>query len=108
MSDLPQRSMRDDEIKHRYAAQESAISLIEKRVDQLDAWANENAVKKDYSSAGSQQKSAVDLHAAIAIIKDALFPHSHKMSGFSWIHNDTCAGCELDDWLKRNKGADRG
>lgn len=102
MSELPQRRMTDEQIAARYEAQQTAIRRIEQRVDQLDQWADENAAKKDYSGAGSQQKSAVDLHCAVALIKEALFPHDHNHPGFSWAHGDTCPGCELEDYLKRS------
>ena len=91
--------MTKDEIKARYLAQETVIRHIENRVKDLDQWATESAAKGDYSGAGSNQKSAVDLHCAVAIIKEALFPHYHTHSGFDWMRGDTCPGCELDEFL---------
>jgi hypothetical protein len=78
-----------------------AVSAIERHVDQIDKWADENAAKKDYSGAGSQQKSAVDLHAAVAIIKNALVPHVHDHPSFRHDLGDECEGCLYDADLKR-------
>lgn len=91
------------EIQIRYTAQETAIRAIEERVNQLDMWAKESADKGDYSGAGSNQKSAVDLHCAVAIIRNALFPHDHNHPGFSFVAGDTCPGCELDEMLAAHK-----
>lgn len=103
MSDLPQRELTDEQIKARYSAQETAVRSIEARVDQLDKWAEECATKDDYSGAASHQRSAVDLHCAVAIIKEALFPHNHSHPGFRWDAGDTCPGCELEEYLKKVK-----
>ena len=93
------------ELRARYSAMQSAILAIENRVKQLDLWAEESAAKKDYSSANSHQKAAVDLHCAVEIVREAVFPHKHKLTGFSWLHGDTCPGCELDSYLdQRRKG----
>lgn len=73
-----------------------AVRAVEARVDQLDKWADENAAKKDYSGAGCQQKSAVDLHCAVAIIKNALVPHTHDHPGFRYDQGDRCEGCAYD------------
>ena len=78
-----------------------AVSAVERQVAQLDKWADENAAKGDYSSAGSQQKSAVDLHAAVAIIKETLVPHTHDAPGFRYDLGDRCEGCAYDDDIKR-------
>jgi hypothetical protein len=73
-----------------------AVRAIETRVDQLDKLADENAAEKDYSSASSQQKSAVDLHCAVAIIKNALVPHTHGNPGFRSDLDDVCEGCAYE------------
>lgn len=92
-----------DELKAQYSAQEAAIRGIEDRVEQMDKWAKECADKGDYSGAGNWQKSAVDLHCAVAIIKNAIFPHHHSMPGFDRTVGDICPGCELDAMLAERK-----
>jgi len=100
---MSEKRFTDAQIRERYAAQEAAIRAIEARVDQLDKWASEAASKGDFSGAGSNQKAAVDLHCAVAIIQDALFPHDHLHPGFRWDAGDTCLGCELDEYLRTGK-----
>lgn len=92
---------RDDEIRWQYSAVENAKRAVEEQVVRLDGWAKESADKGDYSNAGSHQKSAVDLHCAVAIIEEAVFPHHHSRPGFSRADGDVCPGCERDDWLAK-------
>jgi hypothetical protein len=74
-----------------------AINRIEEQVTQLDKWAKEAADKGDYSTAGSNQKAAVDLHCAVEIIKGK---HSCRHPGFRQDLGDVCDRCGLDEELK--------
>ncbi len=78
-----------------------ATVRIEQKVAELDKWADQAAAKQDYSTANSCQKSAVDLHSAIAIMKDAIFPHYHSRPGFDYTAGDRCPGCDYDEYMKR-------
>ena len=77
-----------------------SLRAVEAHVDQLDRWADENAAKKDYSGASSQQKAAVDLHVAVALIKEALVPHTHNHPGFRSDLGDECPGCLFDEYQR--------
>lgn len=75
-----------------------AIRAIEKRVGQLDEWADGAAKQEDYSGACRNQTSAVDLHCAVDIITKAIAPHSHGLTGFNPMVGDTCTGCEFEEY----------
>lgn len=94
----------DAEIAARYSAVENAKREIEAKVVELDGYAKKCADAGNYSWARSNQKSAVDLHCAVAIIEEAVFPHLHTHPGFIY-GEDSCPGCERDDWLKRVKAS---
>lgn len=71
----------------------TAIARIEERVDQLDKWAKECADKGDYSGAAQHQRTAVDLHCAVDVIKGK---HVCGIKDFSHYYGDVCERCTID------------
>jgi hypothetical protein len=86
-----------DNFKGQRVAYHAAVRAIEAKVKQLDEWADKAAADGDYSGAGSNQKAAVDLHCAVAIIKDGIFPHYCGMRDFNRMAGDECPGCQFDE-----------